>query len=694
MSKKLFARLGTILFFAMIGFLPGCLPPPANSVPPTALFNVSVPYPVPGDAIQFTDESLNGTVSVTSWLWDFGDGPDAISQEQNPIHAYNAAGIYTATLSVTTSAGSDTASREIVVYNTIGRTALGGPMGSPGELRIFTQTMCEGIAGAEVKYNKEANKVILEGDFVGLPFRPTISFPDTEVLADRYPFNEFQETIENGRWQFWFVGRILLDQSSFYYDTDTLDLIGNEFDLDEVPLGATEVLFPVIQAVCTDFFESDPDDLTANVAFEFDYDRILDSLGTAGSHFALVPRNFSRPDDVIGYFTSGGLPLSEAMDFDDILEALNAGNRIFASITYEPFPKPAFLAARDNFMVGWGGTMPSSAAAVYPDPCETSQLDAASGVPELVLMSAGWFERGARADESQMLPNEGPRHQAIINEHFLGKYQVTNNEHAAMLNFALDQGRLTDETGGPYDGLDVYTEGRLALELTSFFCQIRFSGGRFIVGSRDGLSMRRHPATMVTWYGAAAFANWLSEFEGLETVYDTGSWERKDGQPNGFRLPTGAEWERAGAWDETLELVALPDGSTGGHWIYGYQSDAYDGARANLNNGNPLGLFDQPFTTPVGYYDGVSAGTADSPSPWGLYDMTGNLWDWCEDWYAPMYSFDAIQDNPRGPATGPTKVFRGGAWDTSLELSGGRTASRGEFPPGQADPGIGFRVAR
>jgi hypothetical protein len=158
------------------------------------------------------------------------------------------------------------------------------------------------------------------------------------------------------------------------------------------------------------------------------------------------------------------------------------------------------------------------------------------------------------------------------------------------------------------------------------------------------------PVETVSWHDAKEFCRRLSMKEGKE-----------------YTLPTEAEWEYACRSGTTGPF------STGKNLTTG---------QANYN-GNPYPGY------PKGIYRGatVSVGSF-APNGFGLHDMHGNVWEWCEDWSAD-YQSSFVQD-PKGPATGSERVVRGGGLDD--EARGCRSAIRGWLPPETRTYGAGFRV--
>ena len=168
---------------------------------------------------------------------------------------------------------------------------------------------------------------------------------------------------------------------------------------------------------------------------------------------------------------------------------------------------------------------------------------------------------------------------------------------------------------------------------------------------------------MVSWDDAVAFCNQLSAKEGLSPAY-----ARKGGtvtlipKASGYRLPTEAEWEYAARGG------AKPDGTT------------YAGSEEIAN---------------VAWYSSNGDGTTHpvatkAANGLGLYDMSGNVWEWCWDRYADYGS--AAQTTPTGAASGTFRVFRGGGWDGSASYRA--VSFRSDSGPSRQGSRLGFRVVR
>ncbi len=306
----------------------------------------------------------------------------------------------------------------------------------------------------------------------------------------------------------------------------------------------------------------------------------------------------------------------------------------------------------------------------------TPSFFAGATPPEMVDVPAGWFQMGRPyTDEGQY--DEVPVHDVYLDAYQIGKYPVTNQEYADVLNWALDQGYITNPGGDVYTGWIVSAYGKSLVDTatSNYYSQISYSDDVFSVRSRDGFPMSEHPVVRVSWYGALVYCNWLSIINGLQPCYNTMSWTRFEPVRNGYRLPTEAEWERAAAWDGTK------------HWRYGITKDFINFTYANYHYSsryaNPLGLTSYPYTSPVGWYH--------TKSPVGAYDMCGNVWEWCQDYYSMAYTAAPVS-NPTGPDYGTYNTVRGGCWyNTDYSV---RVANREYNSTINRDYFTGFRISR
>jgi formylglycine-generating enzyme required for sulfatase activity len=188
------------------------------------------------------------------------------------------------------------------------------------------------------------------------------------------------------------------------------------------------------------------------------------------------------------------------------------------------------------------------------------------------------------------------------------------------------------------------------------------------------------PVDTMNWHEAAAYANAVSVDADLDECYTcTGSGDSVTCEPSasfatpydcpGYRLPTEAEWE-----------YAARAGTTGG---------TYNGTSTLTECESPNTVLD-----PIALFCGNASSTTHSvggqtPNSWGLFDILGNVWEWCHDWYDPH---EGTVTDPWGPVTGSSRVLRGGSWSSAARST--RAATRNYRVPTIRINDFGLRLAR
>jgi len=273
----------------------------------------------------------------------------------------------------------------------------------------------------------------------------------------------------------------------------------------------------------------------------------------------------------------------------------------------------------------------------------------------MVFIKGGKFEMGYLSNSKG-----DPAHKVTLDDFYINKYQVTHAEFVEFLNIN------EIAKNGVYNG-------NLLIDLKAQFATIVYRNGKFNFVKGKYAEKDSCPVVLVTWAGAHEYCKWA-----------------------GGRLPSEAEWEYAARggtkYDETYNWYSMDryrfSGSDDINEVAWYWRNSGDyrlkgdwaESRAKDNNGR---------THPVG---------AMKKNQLGLYDMSGNVWEWCNDWYARYETGEVT--NPQGPETGgtllgnvmvikPMKVIRGGSWynDSSCE-----TTARESKIPTESGYGVGFRL--
>ena len=283
---------------------------------------------------------------------------------------------------------------------------------------------------------------------------------------------------------------------------------------------------------------------------------------------------------------------------------------------------------------------------------------------DLVRIPGGYFNMGSSEGED----DEKTVHQVYVNDFYMGKYEVTKEEFE---EFHTANNYITDaeKSGGSY-----IWDGKNWVQKKD----INWSNSNFE-------QTNKHPVVCISWNDAIEYCNWRSKKEGLTPVYTIkGNVVSADFNARGYRLPTEAEWEYAARSGEKGYKYSwgngTPDGKQGGNIA--------DEAGKRINGWAEEGIWKgyddgYAYTAPVGSFE---------PNEFGLCDMTGNVWEWCWDWYDKDYYKNSPKRNPQGPSSGISRVVRGGSWDT--EPKDVRAADRSLGTPDNSDNLIGFRLSR
>jgi formylglycine-generating enzyme required for sulfatase activity len=246
----------------------------------------------------------------------------------------------------------------------------------------------------------------------------------------------------------------------------------------------------------------------------------------------------------------------------------------------------------------------------------------------LIYVKGGIYQMGSEDGES----DESPIHSVKLSSFYIGKYEITVNEFIEFMNAA------NVEDYGSLDGRDI-------IDIDDIDCPVIYEEESFKFKRTKFVETETCPIVGITWHGATAYCEWLS---------------RKTGDR--YRLPTEAEWQFAARGGVESEYFIFSGSDT-------------------LNRVGWYADNSEPKVHPVG---------EKRPNELGIYDMSGNAWEWCLDWYKKDYYQQMEFVNPKGPERGFRRVIQGGSVLNSSNRC--RSTARYNYPPNNASISNGFRV--
>jgi formylglycine-generating enzyme required for sulfatase activity len=292
---------------------------------------------------------------------------------------------------------------------------------------------------------------------------------------------------------------------------------------------------------------------------------------------------------------------------------------------------------------------------VNTDPAPGRRGTTAKTAPpdNMVFIPGGTFQMGDQFGDGSS--DEKPVHAVTLSDFYLSRTELMVGEFADFVE-ATGYTTTAEKEGNSY----VYT--------TKWKTKSGVTWRDDTAGKNRPNTEYNHPVIHVSWYDAVAYCNWLSGEHGLTPVYRiSGTTVTPNWSANGYRLPTEAEWEyaaRSGGKKEKWAGTSVESSLT--QFVnYSGKGDGYER------------------TAPVGMLRANNL---------GLADMSGNVYEWCWDWYGSDYYGKSPSSNPKGPDTGSSRVIRGGSWGSNPVFC--RAAYRGSNGPADRSSSVGFRLAR
>jgi formylglycine-generating enzyme len=266
-----------------------------------------------------------------------------------------------------------------------------------------------------------------------------------------------------------------------------------------------------------------------------------------------------------------------------------------------------------------------------------------------------------------------PVHPVQISSFFMLAHEVTTGELAEVFQWAYEKQMVMVADNFIRD-----LRGTNLVRLGAVSSELRFATNRIMV-RRPGREM--YPANHMTWYGAVTYCNFLSMMHGLPPSYNLEVWSCNFTN-RGYRLPTESEWEYASRAGAQGRRFPWHDSDTITHSQANYRSSTNNAYDISVTRGyHPENARNIPSSSPVGSF---------AMNQYGLYDMSGNVWEWVWDWWN-RYPAGFLVD-PTGPATGRHRIFRGGAWKTTAERVTNASRYISAVPDSTVED-VGFRIA-
>lgn len=296
--------------------------------------------------------------------------------------------------------------------------------------------------------------------------------------------------------------------------------------------------------------------------------------------------------------------------------------------------------------------------------CALFPYGVSTGIGELFFRTA--LKNLANIDfDRGRFDNASYRHRVLISRPFhIARHQITVSQFRC---FVEETGYRPDSTNSPEGGMG-FDQGEIKREK-----RFNWSNAGFNLSQPD-----EHPVVNVSWNDAAFFCNWLSRREKRSEYYCVRGTQVTREEGNGYRLPTEAEWEFACRAGSAMRFFYgnAPEG------LLNVANTRDSSIVASFPNATNVlsGSDGYVFTAPVGRF---------TPNAFGIYDMHGNVWEWCWDRHSKNYYGLSPMTDPTGPIDGHARVIRGGGWNSMAWEC--RSASRGLSGSFQAD--LGFRVA-